>query len=228
MPTERKKILKSYLLLCEGRDAERFLINYLECEALAQDQRFNNDIQVLDFGGNEDLCNFLMNLKNMDKFDQVKSLAIIRDAEKDYTKACREVSSSLKKCDFVFPDSCGKWAYDDMGVKIGYILFPLDNNAGTLEDLCLKILSEKNSKNILSSIDTFLDGMESSFGRSYKRKHKNKLHVYLSSSDKYVTMPIGIASKSGAFNWSSDALKPLKSFLTEGFDTKQVYSYCVK
>ena len=63
MPIERKKILKSYLLLCEGRDAERFLINYLECEALAQDQRFNNDIQVLDFGGNEDLCNFLMNLK---------------------------------------------------------------------------------------------------------------------------------------------------------------------
>ena len=26
MPTERKKIVKSYLLLCEGRDAERFLI----------------------------------------------------------------------------------------------------------------------------------------------------------------------------------------------------------
>ena len=59
MPTERKKIVKSYLLLCEGRDAERFLINYLESEALAQDQRFYNDIQVMDFGGNEDLSNSL-------------------------------------------------------------------------------------------------------------------------------------------------------------------------
>ena len=30
-----------------------FLINYLESEALAKDQRFSNEIQVLDFGGNE-------------------------------------------------------------------------------------------------------------------------------------------------------------------------------
>ena len=27
MPIERKKIVKPYLLLCEGRDAEGFLIN---------------------------------------------------------------------------------------------------------------------------------------------------------------------------------------------------------
>ena len=64
-----------------------FLINYLESEALAKDQRFSNEIQVLDFGGNENLSNFLMSLKNMDKFDQVTNLAIIRDAEKDFSKA---------------------------------------------------------------------------------------------------------------------------------------------
>ena len=64
MPTERKNIVRSYLLLCEGKDAERFLINYLESKALAQDQRFSNEIQVLDFGGNENLSNFLMSLKN--------------------------------------------------------------------------------------------------------------------------------------------------------------------
>ena len=217
MPIERKRIKKPFLLLCEGRDAEGFLINYLNSNELAQDPRFSNEIQVLDFGGNDNLSNFLMNLKNIDKFDQVKSLAIIRDAERDYAKACQEVHSSLNKCGFESSECCGAWVHDPSGLKVGFMLFPLNNSAGTLEDLCLRILSENNNKNILSTIESFLDVMESSYGRSYRRKHKNKLHTYLSSSDEYVTMPLGTASSAGAFDWDSDELESLKCFLVEGF-----------
>ena len=102
-------------------------------------------------------------------------------------------------------------------MNVGYLLFPLNNGAGTLEDLCLQILSENNSKDVLLSIDAFLATMESTNGRNYHRKHKNKLHTYLASSDEYDSMPLGLASKAGAFNWNSDYLTPLKSFLTEGF-----------
>lgn len=217
MPIERKDIKKPYLLLCEGRDAEGFLISYLNSDALAIDQRFSNDIQVLDFGGINDLSNFLLNLKNMDKFDNVKSLAVVRDAEKDYAKACREVCDSFKNCGFISSESCGSWSNDAAGINVGFMLFPLNNNSGTLEDLCLRILSEENDKSILTSIDTFLRAMESSYGRKYRRKHKNKLHTYLSSSDEFVTMQLGLASKSGAFDWSSIELEPLKTFLAEGF-----------
>ena len=217
MPIERKRIKKPFLLLCEGRDAEGFLINYLNSNELAQDPRFSNEIQVLDFGGNDNLSNFLMNLKNIDKFDQVKSLAIIRDAERDYAKACQEVHSSLNKCGLESSECCGAWVHDPSGLKVGFMLFPLNNRAGTLEDLCLRILSENNNKNILSTIESFLDVMESSYGRSYRRKHKNKLHTYLSSSDEYVTMPLGTASSAGAFDWDSDELESLKCFLVEGF-----------
>ena len=42
MPIERKRIKKPFLLLCEGRDAEGFLINYLNSNELAQDPRFSN------------------------------------------------------------------------------------------------------------------------------------------------------------------------------------------
>ena len=219
MPVERKKIIKPYLILCEGRDAQEFLIKYLNSEALAQDKRFSNDIQIFDFGGNDDIYNFLMNLRNMDGFDRVTNMAIIRDAEKDYTKACNEVSRSLKKSGFVSVEQCGTWAGDDTGLKVGFILFPLDNNNGTLEDLCLRILSEKNSKNILSTVDEFLEDMETTYGRVYRRKHKNRLHTYLSSSDEYVTKPLGLASSAGAFDWGSDELSPLKRFLTEGFSS---------
>ncbi len=217
MAIELKQIRKQYLLLCEGKDAELFLINYLNSDALALDQRFSNEIQVLNFGGNDDLSNFLMNLKNMDGFDQTTSLAIVRDAEKDYTKSCNEVSKSLRGCGFISPEHCGTWACDDTGLKIGFILFPLNNKAGTLEDLCLRILSEKNYNDVLSTIDTFLTTMESSFKRDFHRKHKNRLYTYLSSSDKYVTMPLGLASKAGAFDWDSIELNSLKFFLKDGF-----------
>lgn len=220
MAIERTQILKSYLLLCEGRDAEIFLINYLNSKAMAHDQRFSNEIQVLNFGGNDDLSIFLQNLKNMDRFDRVTSLAVIRDAEKDYSKACREVSGSLEKCGFPSSKCCGTWVYDDTGLNVGFILFPLNNKAGTLEDLCLNILSEKDAENILFSIDAFLASMESSHGRNYRRKHKNLLHTYLSSSNEYVTMPLGMASSAGAFDWGSTELEPLKDFLVEGFSGK--------
>ena len=217
MAIERKRIKKPYLLLCEGRDAEGFLINYLNSSALHEDQRFSEEIQVLNFGGNDDLRNFLMNLKNMDKFDRVTSMGIIRDAERDYEKACKEVSGSLKLCGFMSSECSGIWTDNGAGLKAGFILFPLNKSAGTLEDLCLRILSEKNSQSILSKIEEFLTAMESSYDRLYRRKHKNELHTYLSSSDEYVTMPVGIASSSGAFDWNSEELKPLRLFLAEGF-----------
>lgn len=216
MPIERKEIEKKYLLLCEGKDAENFLITYLNSSALSQDQRFSNDIQVLDFGGNENLGNFLMNLKNMENYDLVTSLAIVRDAEKDYNKACHEICSSLMKCGIESSEE-GVWFENNSGLKCGFVLFPLDNSAGTLEDLCLRILAEKDNKSILGSVEGFLFTMESVYGRCYHRKHKNMLYTYLSSSDKYVTMPLGTASRAGAFDWSSDILLPLKDFLCKGF-----------
>ena len=218
MPVERKKIVKSYLLLCEGRDAEGFMINYLESKALAYEQRFSNDIQVLDFGGNEDLDSFLLSLKNMDRFSRVTNLAVVRDAETNYEKACQSVAGSLKRCGFASPGNEGMWVCNDAGLNTGYLLFPLNHKAGTLEDLCLQILSESNNKDILSSVDTFLETMENSYGRIFHRKHKNKLHTYLSTNDKYVTMPLGLASKAGAFNWDSVCLDPLKCFLEDGFN----------
>lgn len=163
MPIERKKIVKPYLLLCEGRDAENFLITYLESEALTQDKRFSNEIQVLDFGGNDDLDRFLMNLKNMERFDQVTSIAIIRDAERDFAQACSDVTRSLRKSGIVSPDSYGTWVNDDTGLNVGYLLFPLNNEAGTLEDLCLNIVifrgffTRKSPKDFKNQVHTPLE-----------------------------------------------------------------------
>jgi len=70
-------IEKSKLILAEGRDAELFLVwardTYLD----------RGDVQIIDFGGINQLPPFLLNLPNMENFDKVESLVIARDAETD-------------------------------------------------------------------------------------------------------------------------------------------------
>lgn len=51
----KNRILKPFLILCEGRDVENFMICYLESDALSYDPRFSNDIQTFNFNGIDDL-----------------------------------------------------------------------------------------------------------------------------------------------------------------------------
>ena len=201
--------------MCEGRDAEMFLIHYLESKALAKEPKFANEIQVLDFGGNDELRNFLVTLQNMDGFERVKSIAVIRDAESDFSKACREVTTAFKQAGFAVAGHCGEWVHAGE-LSVGYMLFPLNEKEGTLEDLCLHILSEQQGDKVLTTVDDFLKTMEVENERRYSRRHKNRLHTYLASSDAFVTMPIGLAAKAGAFDWKSNVLEPLKLFLRAG------------
>ncbi len=218
MPIERNNISKQYLVLCEGKDEELFLIEYINSKALSYDRRFSEDIQILNFGGISELSYYLQILENMEGFDHVKNIAIVRDAEQDYNKACREVVKSLRNNEINQPDCPGKWCESGKGYNIGFILFPLNNEAGTLEDLCVRIISESNNVEIMQSIDDFLLSMESIYGHTYHKKHKNRLQTYFSSSDKYVGMQLGLASKAGAFDWNSVCLDPLKVFFAQGFE----------
>lgn len=87
--------------------------------------------------------------------------------------------------------------------------------AGTLEDLCLSILSEENSNEIAEDIQKFMNEMETKHKRSYPHEFKTKLHTYFSITDDYVSMKIGEAARAGAFNWESEQIQPLKNFMME-------------
>ena len=98
------------------------------------------------------------------------------------------------------------------------MLFPTCDTsvqAGTLEDLCISILSEENSSAILYDIQDFMDDLGNKYNRLYPHEFKTKLHTYFSVTDAYVSLKIGESAKAGAFNWNSDKLLPLKNFLAE-------------
>ena len=215
------RIWKQNLLLCEGRDAENFLIEYLNSDSLASCPFFSNDIQVMNFGGNEELPKFLEALKVLDGYDEVKSLLVIRDAERDIESAKSSVKKAFHNAALPVPEAPYRWTEtgneNSVAIKTGFLLFPTcDNNPakGTLEDLCLNILSDKYVP-ILDEIVDFMESLAQNEKRTFPHEFKTKLHTWFSVTDDFVSMKVGEAARAGAFNWESQKLLPLKDFLLE-------------
>ncbi len=220
---KRMEIIKKHLILCEGIDAKLFLIHFLNSADLKENASFSEDIQVEDFGGNEDLSNFLGALKNMSGFDEVESIMIVRDAEKDADLAVQQIRSALTRSGLASPEHAGIWVGSEP--RIGFLLFPAcekESEAGTLEDLCLRILKEPASSVLLQDVDQFLDDLSQNYDRQFPHRFKTKLHTYFSVTDKFVSLKIGEAAKAGAFDWSNCKLNYLKGFILAGVEDHAV------
>lgn len=208
---------KKYVILCEGRDEERFIRGYLKSEAVAEYPSLSDSIQIINFGGNDELPGRLKLLKVTSGFDQVEALLIIRDAERDANIAMNQVKKALENNGLSIPASSGVWV--EGTPNIGFLLFPACNSEpinGTLEDLCLSILKESTKSDVLTEIEVFLQELkQKGLRNSYPHEFKTKLHTYFSVTDKYVGSKIGEAADAGAFDWSNPCLEPLKNFIAE-------------
>lgn len=203
------------LILCEGADAHRFLIWFLDfCKK--NDSRFNT-FRVYDFGGNNDLKRYLRLMTQWDDFKSiVTSLCVIRDAETDASAACQSIHDAFTGAGLAAPATPCSPASDagakHSGIRTGFLLFPsccatLQN--GTLEDLCLRILAKEDAEGVLSDADKALEPYE----ESLPRLHKNRLHAYFSLTDAFVGDKIGEAAQKQAFRYDGPEIASLKSFL---------------
>jgi len=210
------KILKKHLIFCEGRDEQEFLIPYLNSSALSDVPAFSNDVQVIDFGGNSELFQKLEVLKNTANFENVESLLIVRDAETNADGAVKEIKKALEKAGLPIPQ--GPHIWEGENPRVGFLIFPTCSDTareGTLEDLCLSILSENQSDDVLVEIDSFLAQLGSKFQRNFSHIFKTKLHTYFSVHNDYVSFKIGEAAAAGAFNWYHERMQPFRDFLQE-------------
>ena len=198
-------IEKPKLILAEGRDAELFLVwardTYLE----------RGDVQIIDFGGINQLPPFLLNLPNMENFDKVESLMIVRDAETDAKVAAQSITNAMERAKLPVPPE--PFTFTSNGpLKTAFVLFPgPDAIRGTLEDLCLRTV--ENAALMTCASDYLTCAKEQ--GIEHNRPHKNKLHTYLSGTKEYVGLPIGRASQKGAWNYEHTAMKPFKDIIQE-------------
>lgn len=221
MPRKQKKsfptaIHKKHLILCEGMDAWKFLICYLNSPALKENPFFSEDIEAFDFGGNEDLSAYLAALKLIDGYSNVVSLLVIRDAELDAHAAEQQVQSALRANGLEVSAIQGQWT---SGIpKTCFLLFPTlgaEDRPGTLEDLCVTVLDDTTTETPLEEIDTFVKHLEQDRKQTFSHRHKTRLHTYFSVNNKFVSMKLGEAADAGAFNWFHPNLEPLKNCLKE-------------
>ncbi|WP_370759127.1 DUF3226 domain-containing protein [Agathobaculum sp.] len=212
--SKKRSIVQPHLILCEGADEWNFLIRLLN-HWIPEDAAFNT-IQVIDFGGNDELKNFLETLPLLPNYEIVRSILIIRDAEQDYHAAIQSIKSSLKNNCFPVPDTVHQIIQGDR-LKIAYSLFPTCSDApqnGTLEDLAYSLLRNTDYPTAhLTEVNKFLEKIESLNNKKFARRHKNKLHTCFSINDDYVTLKIGEAALAGAFDFSSTLLSPLKKLI---------------
>lgn len=215
MPIENKIIEKKFVILCEGLDAQRFLISFLESDlAKSIDSKLAEDVQVLDFGGITQLEMFLANMQNMDGYRLVKKILVIRDAEHDSNGAICSIHRSMEAVNLNAPKHLGVWSDGD--VQTAMFLFPdfdSSDQTGALEDLCIELLDSED-KLILKKAEIFLLNIQKT-GRAFPRMFKNKLHTTLSANDKFVGMKIGEAAQAGAFNWNNGKMRQFAEFISQ-------------
>lgn len=205
------------LIFCEGADAKYFLVWFLD-HAKQQTPAFSC-FRVYDFGGITALTQYLRNIARTDDFKKiVKSLCIIRDAEKDASGACQSILGALRDNKFAVPDGPFTIKKDSASnyphIVTGFLLFPscsakLEN--GTLEDLCLRMLAKPDFDVILADADSAL----SRYSAQLPRLHKNRLHTCFSLTNEYVSLKIGEATKARAFSFQGKEMNALKSFLMQ-------------
>lgn len=209
------EITHPHLIICEGADAKYFMIWFINSNELRYEPRFSQDIQVEDFGGIDDLGDYLSMLKEIKGFSKVRSLLIVRDAERDAPTAVSNVRSALSANSLAVPNIPCEWVKGHPSV--GFILFPSCSATpinGTLEDLCLEIMK---TDEVIQNVDRFIKELQSAGKRTFPRVHKSKIHSYFSVTEPYVSLKIGEAGKAGAYDWSHEKMQRVAGFIKEIF-----------
>jgi len=202
------RIEKRKLLLAEGRDAELFLV--WACRKYGRQE----DIQVIDFGGIKELGTFLLTLSNVERFNEVETLVIARDAETDNQAALTSIRTALKDASLPMPRDA--FVYESQNnFKTAIMIFPGPKfSGGTLEDLCLEIVKDDL---VMPCVDDYLGCLKRVQSiTKLTVSHKRKLHTYLAGKDKdFVGATIGQASYRNAWNSEHPALKPFKDIIVD-------------
>lgn len=188
------------VLLVEGHDAFQFF------KALLRHLNLLSEIEIRNYGGVNDL-NYLETLKITSGFENVASLAIIRDAERNATSAFNSVCNLLRQADFDIPS--GPITPTGGFPEISVFILPDCINEGALETLCLQLVQNDPA---IPCVNQFFTCIQNSNLPLPGNMVKAKLHTFLSSRERPHLL-LGQAAHAGYWPWDHAALTPLKEFL---------------
>ncbi len=196
-----KQIIEAKQLAVEGQDGVAFFGALIAHMGLTEIQRQN-------FGGNDELAEFLKGLRNMPEFtERVVSLGIVRDAETDAVAAFRSACSALTKSGLPIPSAPETPATNNLRVTV--LILPDSTRAGMLETLCMESVT---SDPVIPCIDVYMRCVRKRFGSSPGNLPKARAQAFLASRPR-PGLPLGHAARAGYWRLNSTVFDHVRQFL---------------
>lgn len=197
-----KQIEKPKRLLVEGNDQRNFFEAFIEHLSL-------KDIQVQNFGGVNDLRDFLLAFVNVNAPDyaSVKSVGIVRDAEKSGESAFQSVQGALRNADLSVPGKVGERTGGKPGVSV--LILPGEDKPGRLETLLCRTFE---GTEVDRCIDDFFKCAEGLPNVSINKPDKARAFAYLTTQpDPHHS--VGVAAKNDVWDLDHEVFRETRDFL---------------
>ena len=199
MALETIHIRSSIQLLVEGKDPQNIFREFVQRLAL-------RDVDVQDFGGVDQLRQFLAAFVVAPNFGNVRSIGIVRDAEQFADRAFQSVRDSLEHANLPAPQRPDESAGEDPSVRV--LILPGDGQPGMLETLLCRTFIQNP---LARCIDDFLRCAEES-GQRVQHRDKARAHAWLATQP-LPHVSVGVAALKGYWNLDHQALEDVRQFL---------------
>ena len=187
-------------LLVEGNDQRNFFRAFVKHRSI-------ENIQIQNFGGVNELSDFLLAFVKMPDFHTVQSIGIVRDAEMSAKGAFQSVRSSLKKVKLSIPQKSG--VRTDANPAVTVLILPDENRRGMLETLICQSFADTS---VDQCIDGFFTCVENSASVSIKNADKARVHAYLTTRPE-PHYSVGVAAMNGYWDLDHEAFRNVHEFL---------------
>jgi hypothetical protein len=188
------------LIAVEGKDE----VNFFNC--LLKDMGFDN-YAVEDVGGTRGFNDYFPALVQSSNFSDVDTIIVIRDADESAEKVFESIKNVLIKAHLEPPKEINY--FSNGNPRVGVFIMPGDSEKGMLEDLCLRTVKDHPVMEFIDAFVKFVLKLE----KPPKNIAKSKAQVFLAAMPEIVCS-VGLGAAKGYWNFNSEELITLKSFLT--------------
>ena len=189
-------------LLVEGKDQKNFF------EALLRHIGLQNNVQIQDYGGGDELHNFLPAFAKMPKFKSMKSIGIVRDAENSEQATFQSVQLSIRNANLISPSQVGTASSGNPTVTV--LILPGGGRRGMLETIICRVFADKPIDNC---IDDFFNCAQLLPDVSITSREKSRAYTYLATTSRPFHS-VGVAAKAGVWDLDHPAFNEVRDFLS--------------
>ena len=174
-----------------------------------------SDIEIRDFGGNEELPGFLSDFidavrKAPEAGTNIDAIGIVRDAELDSVDAFQCAQKAISALELATPDC--PMEIVGRNPRIGVLILPPDRGEGMLEDVCLDAVHDDPA---MPCVQDYLQCVADRIPNWPDRNRKKATVQAFLASRPEPGMKLGEGAKLGYWNWSHEVYDPIMQFLRD-------------